>query len=99
MANYKKSDLVDKMVELSIDLATEKDDQTIKLTKKQAGYAVSLFAEAIRELIKEEGDKLGIVNLFTVEKYMAKPRKVNDLQNGGVREIPARVRTRIKPKF
>lgn len=99
MENYSKKDLASKISELSKVVAEKENDSKKKVSKTQAEYIIDLYGDAVRELVSGEGDKLTIQKLFVIEKYMAKPRKANNLQTGEVMEIPARVRTKIRAKF
>lgn len=92
-----KTELVNKIVELSEVHAEETGEK--RLTKKATNTFVDLFAEAVRQLVADEGDSLTIQNLLKVDKYESKPTTKRNPQTGEIIEVPAKIRTRAKANF
>lgn len=89
---FGKKDLGAKIAEVS----TAKGE---KLSKVKGEAIVDLFAEAVRQLVQEEGDKLTLQNFLIIEKKMSAPRAGRNPQTGETMEIPAKLRTKVRANF
>lgn len=95
---YTKEDLVNKMVELAHN--GESESKTIKkLTKKDTRELINLFADAVQELVVNDGDALSLQGFMRIDKYLSKPTVKTSPQTGEKIDVPAKVRTRVKSSF